>query len=126
MSCGGCEQNAGNGIGDDGAMLVGEVLKGNTTLKALFVEGLWIVETHGFDDETQVICCGLTDNGVGDDGAMALAQSLEHNTTLTALYIGGLSPKHTCLLFHSKCCFSWIVIVQATKSLMTASVCLRA
>ena len=42
MSCGGCEQNAGNGIGDDGAMLVGEVLKGNTTLKALFVEGLWI------------------------------------------------------------------------------------
>ena len=40
MSCGGCEQNAGNGIGDDGAMLVGEVLKGNTTLKALFVEGL--------------------------------------------------------------------------------------
>ena len=51
------------------------------------------METHGFDDETQVICCGLTDNGVGDDGAMALAQSLEHNTTLTALYLDGLPQK---------------------------------
>ena len=33
-------KHAGNGIGDNGAMVVGEVLKGNTTLKALFVEGL--------------------------------------------------------------------------------------
>ena len=41
-SCGGCGQNTGNEIGDKGAMVVGEVLKGNTTLKALFVEGLWI------------------------------------------------------------------------------------
>ena len=63
------------------------------------------MEAHGFDDETQVIRCGLTDNGIGDDGAMALAQSLEHNTTLTALYLDGLPPKHTCLLFHSKCSF---------------------
>ena len=35
-------KHTGNGIGDDGAMVVGDVLKGNTTLKALFVEGLWI------------------------------------------------------------------------------------
>ena len=35
-------KHTGNGIGDGGAMVVGEVLKGNTTLKALFVEGLWI------------------------------------------------------------------------------------
>ena len=52
------------------------------------------MEAHGFDDETQVICCGLTDNGIGDDGAMALAQSLEHNTTLTALYLDGC-PQNT-------------------------------
>ena len=56
------------------------------------------METHGFDDETKVICCGLTDNGIGDDGAMALAQSLEHNTTLTALYLDGLPPKTHVLL----------------------------
>ena len=64
------------------------------------------MESHGFDDETQVICCGLTDNGIGDDGAMALAQSLEHNTTLTALYLDGLpqSTRASCFtpnaLFH--------------------------
>ena len=40
-SCGGCAQHTGNGFGDDGAMVVGEVLKRNRTLKALFVEGLW-------------------------------------------------------------------------------------
>ena len=42
-SCGGCAQHTGNGIGDDSAMAVGEVLKRNTTLKALFVEGLWFL-----------------------------------------------------------------------------------
>ena len=36
------DKHTGNEIGDDGAVLVGEVLKGNTTLTALFVEGLWI------------------------------------------------------------------------------------
>ena len=56
------------------------------------------MESHGFDDETKVICCGLTDNGIGDDGTMALAQSLEHNTTLTALYLDGLPPKTHVLL----------------------------
>ena len=51
-SCGGFAQHTGNGIGDDGAMVVGEVLKRNRTLKALFVEGLWFfVETHGFEHE---------------------------------------------------------------------------
>ena len=35
-------KHTGNGIGDNGAKIVGEVLKGNTTLKALFVEGLCI------------------------------------------------------------------------------------
>ena len=45
-SCGGCAQHAGNGIGDDGAMVVGEVLKRNMTLKALFVEGLWLWWKH--------------------------------------------------------------------------------
>ena len=39
-SCGDCVQHAGNGIGDDGARVVGKVLKRNRTLKALFVEGL--------------------------------------------------------------------------------------
>ena len=39
-SCGGCAQHTGNGIGDDGVMAVGEVLKRSRTLKALFVEGL--------------------------------------------------------------------------------------
>ena len=34
--------NTGNGIGDDGARVVGEVLKRNRTLEALFVEGLWL------------------------------------------------------------------------------------
>ena len=42
-SCGGCAQHTGNGIGDDGAMVVGEVLKRNMTLKALFVDGLWFL-----------------------------------------------------------------------------------
>ena len=45
-SCGGCAQHAGNGIGDDGARAVGEVLKRNRTLKALFVEGLWLLWKH--------------------------------------------------------------------------------
>ena len=35
-------KHTGNEIGNKCARLVGEVLKGNTTLKALFVEGLWI------------------------------------------------------------------------------------
>ena len=42
-SCGGFAQHAGNGIGNDGARAVGEVLKRNRTLKALFVEGLWLL-----------------------------------------------------------------------------------
>ena len=42
-SCGGCAQHIGNGIGDDGALVVGEVLERNRTLKALFVEGLWFL-----------------------------------------------------------------------------------
>ena len=45
-SCGGCAQHTGNGIGDDGAKAVGEVLKRNRTLKALFVEGLWFLWNH--------------------------------------------------------------------------------
>ena len=45
-SCGGCAQHTGNGIGDDGAMVVGDVLKRNRTLKALFVEGLWLLWKH--------------------------------------------------------------------------------
>ena len=40
-SCGGFVQYIGNGIGDDGARIVGEMLKRNMTLKVLFVEGLW-------------------------------------------------------------------------------------
>ena len=46
MSCGGFAQHTGNGIGDDGARVVGEVLKRNRTLKALFVEGLWLLWKH--------------------------------------------------------------------------------
>ena len=64
---------------------------------------------------------GLTDNGIGDDGAMELAQSLQHNTTLTALYLNGLPPKHVPLVSFQSC-FSWIVFVQATTSLMMASI----
>ena len=45
-SCGDCAQHTGNGIGDDGARAVGEVLKRNRTLKALFVEGLWLLWNH--------------------------------------------------------------------------------
>ena len=48
-SCGGCAQHTGNGFGNDGAVVVGEVLKRNRTLKALFVEGLWLfVESYDF------------------------------------------------------------------------------
>ena len=44
--------NTGNGAGYDSAVVVGEVLKRNRTLKALFVEGLWFfVESHGFEHE---------------------------------------------------------------------------
>ena len=42
-SCDGCAQHTGNGIGDDGALVVGEVLERNRTLKASFVEGLWFL-----------------------------------------------------------------------------------
>ena len=42
-SCSACAQHTGNGIGDDGAVVVGEVLKRNMTLKALFMEGLWLL-----------------------------------------------------------------------------------
>ena len=45
-SCGDCAQHTGNGIGDDGARAVGEALKRNRTLKALFVEGLWFLWNH--------------------------------------------------------------------------------
>ena len=45
-SCGGFAQHIGNGIGNDGAVVVGEVLKRNRTLKALFVEGLWFLWKH--------------------------------------------------------------------------------
>ena len=45
-SCDGCSQHTENGIGDDGAMVVGEMLKRNRTLKALFVEGLWLLWNH--------------------------------------------------------------------------------
>ena len=45
-SCGGFAQHTGNGFGDDGAMVVGEVLKRNMTLKALFMEGLWFLWNH--------------------------------------------------------------------------------
>ena len=45
-SCGDCVQHIGNGIGDDGARVVGEALKRNKTLKALFVEGLWFLWKH--------------------------------------------------------------------------------
>ena len=38
--------NTENGIGDDGAMAVSEVLKRNRTLKALFVEGLCFLWKH--------------------------------------------------------------------------------
>ena len=45
-SCGGCAQHTGNGTGDDGAVAVGEVLKRNRTLKALFLESLWLLWNH--------------------------------------------------------------------------------
>ena len=83
------------------------------------------VETHGFEHERQVIDDGLTDNGIGDDGAMELAQSLQHDTTLTALYLNGL-PLKTRVSCFFPVLLSWIVFVQATTSLMTASVFLRA
>ena len=82
------------------------------------------VESHDFEHEWQVIDGELTDNGISDDGAMELAQSLQHNTILTALYLNGV-PQNTCLLFPSNPPFSCIVFVQATTSLMMASVCLR-
>ena len=40
-SCGGCARHTGNKFKGKCAKAVGEVLKRNTTLKALFVEGLW-------------------------------------------------------------------------------------
>ena len=38
--------NTGNGAGYDSAVVVGEALKRNRTLKALFVEGLWFLWNH--------------------------------------------------------------------------------
>ena len=45
-SCGDCAQHIGNGICDEDAKAVGEVLKRNTTLRALFVEGLLFLWKH--------------------------------------------------------------------------------
>ena len=45
-SCGGCAQHTGNKFKGKCAKAVGEVLKRNRTLKALFVEGLWFLWKH--------------------------------------------------------------------------------
>ena len=45
-SCDGCAQYTGNKFKGKCAMVVGEALKRNRTLKALFVEGLWLLWNH--------------------------------------------------------------------------------
>ena len=39
-SCNVCEQHTGSGLGDESAMLVASTLKLNTSVTALFMEGL--------------------------------------------------------------------------------------
>ena len=62
-------------------------------------------------------------------GLVTMVQWNLHNhcntTPHSLLFTWMVCPQHMCLLFLSNPPFSWIVFVQATASLMTASVCLR-
>ena len=84
-------QQAGNGIGAEGARALSEALKTNTTLKSLDLYGEkekkkaesgWIGDIANNQHKQ-------ADSLIVDEGAKALSETLKTNTTLQSLHLGG-------------------------------------
>lgn len=101
----------GNAIGDESALVFAGMLRQNTTLEVLFLEGLFFCLLK-MSVKVKWICVWWTDNEISDDGAMELAEALEHNTTLTAFYFDGLPQKHVSLVSLCSVLFSRIVLFR--------------
>ena len=79
-------QQAGNGIGKEGAIALSETLKTNTTLQSLQLfceqeerdENEWVADIANSKHQQAV-------NEIGAEGARALSEALKTNTTLQSL-----------------------------------------
>ena len=89
----------GNKTGADGAILISESLKRNTTLTSLFLGSEELNETiiHWEGYLTEWI---WTDNRIGDGGGVAISELLRmlSNTTLTELNLCGNDNSAKCVL----------------------------
>ena len=68
-----------NGVGDDGAKLIGEALKTNTTLTRLYLR-----KKHKQRENIDLLFC-LSRSGIRREGAEAIGEALKTNTTLVKL-----------------------------------------
>ena len=80
-----------NNIGDEGAKVIADALKGNKTLTTLDlshnnieVEGTKAL-AEALKDNKTLTTLNLSHNEIGDEGAKAIAEALRINTTLTTL-----------------------------------------
>ena len=74
-----------NGIGDEGAKAISEMLKVNKTLTTLnLARGEERKEDQKEKEEER-----MTDNMIGADGAKTMSEGLKVNSTLTSINLGG-------------------------------------
>lgn len=72
-----------NGIGDEGAKVMSEMLKMNKTLKELHLFGEEERKTKRMNHQRMI------ENEIGVEGAKAFCEMLKVNTTLTTLNLSG-------------------------------------
>ena len=86
-----------NAIGDAGVRHLADMLKVNTTLTELVMDGE--LRLYWFDlfrvilvaDVLNDCVCGDIDNQIGDDGVRDIADALKLNTTLVAIALAGIN-----------------------------------
>lgn len=84
-----------NQIRDDGAQALGEALKGNKTLRSLYLLGSGIGDAEaqalveGLQNNKTLTFLNLLANSIGDAGAQAIGDALKINKTLTFLDLHG-------------------------------------
>ena len=75
-----------NKIGDEGARMISESLKTNTTLTELNLSNDEYNENMKNEKKLWLL---WTVNNIGESGTKMISESLKTNTTLTTLWLGG-------------------------------------
>ena len=109
-------ETTGNGIGERGAMSLGDVLKSNTTLTALdlscYDKEKTTPKLHPSNNPFSVLIKS-TGNGIGETGATSLSDALKSNKSLTQLNLSGKYKRNnTQMTFVNNLLFS--ILIKST------------